>query len=75
MVVVPTASLVTTPLVFTVAIAGFELLHAPPDMVSLTVSEVPMHRFALSAIDPDTGSGLTVTVVVPVTVPQSFVTI
>lgn len=56
-----------------VAIAVLELLHVPPLLVVLKVEVAPLHNVRLPVILP--GSGLAVSILVAVAVPQEVVTV
>jgi hypothetical protein len=58
----------------TVALEVLLLLHAPPEAVFDNVILVPAHTDEAPVIEPASGSGFTVTTLVPVAVPQLLVT-
>lgn len=64
MVVVPAATPVTTPEVFTVATAVLLLLHVPPDTVLVRATVRPVHTLVEPEIVPAVGAGLIVTGVI-----------
>ena len=61
---------VTTPLTSTDAIPALLLLHVPPEVVSISVSELPLQIVPPPVIIPAAGAGLTVTEEVAITVPH-----
>ena len=70
----PTATPLTTPLLFTVAKDVLLLLQVPPVVVSPKDVTAPVHTLAVPVmVLGAVGSGLTVTVAVTVVVPQVFV--
>jgi len=76
-VAVPEATPVTTPLVFTVAVAGEDELHepSPTEAARVSVTVVPAHIGDVPLIAPAMGNGLTVIVRVAFAVPQLLVTV
>ena len=74
MVAVPAVTPVTIPDMPIVATAVLLLLHVPPVVVLLNVVVAVAQTIAVPVMVPATGSGLTVTSIVAVAVPQLLVT-
>ena len=75
MVRLPVATPVTTPVVFTEAIAALLVLHTPPETPSVRVVFAPVQSVAAPDIVPAKTPVFTFTVVVAVPVPQLLVTV
>jgi len=75
MLVVPTATAVTTPVVLTVATAVLEELQVPPVAVLVSVSEPPGQSGEAPLMVPASGAALTVIFLVAEAVPQLLVTL
>ena len=77
MVVVPTITLVTIPVLPTVAVPVFVLLHAPPEVASLSeVVAPPLHTVGVPEIAAGgTGATLTVTTTVAAILPQPLASV
>jgi hypothetical protein len=74
MVALPSATPVTTPELFTVAMLVLELLHAPPAPVVLSADVADWQTEASPVIEPALGVVFTVTSFVTINTPQAFVT-
>ena len=74
MVTVPVDTPVTTPVEDTVATVGLLLVQAPPVAVSPRDVVPPTHNVDVPVIVPVFGSGLMVTVIIAVAVPQLLLT-
>jgi len=66
--VAPTATLLTTPVLLTVAMVLLAVLHTPPVVVSTKVMLLPKHTRVLPVIADTVGNAFTVKVVVAVLV-------
>jgi hypothetical protein len=66
---------VTTPVVLTVAIAVFVLLHTPPVVASASVVVAPGQTVVVPVMVPAVASGLTVNSAVSFAEPQLLVTV
>lgn len=75
MVAVPADTPLTNPEPLIVATDVLVLLHTPPDVTSLKGVVDSSHTVATPEIEPDTGSGFTVTTVAVADTPQPFVTV
>lgn len=69
----PALTPVTVPVALTLAMALLALLHTPPVVASVRVTEEPAHTVVGPDMVPADGAGLIVTVVVAATVPQPLV--
>ena len=63
------------PLLFTVAIAAFDVLQVPPLTPSPRVVVVPWHNVVVPLIVPADGPEIMVTAIVAMAVPQPLVTL
>ena len=67
----PPASPAVLPILFTVAIDAALLLHTPPVLVSLNVTDVPWQKTDVPETGPTVGGFFTVTTSLAVVVPQA----
>lgn len=75
MVVVPVATPVTTPVVFTEATAALAVDQVPPVTALVSVIDAPVHTLPAPLIEPAFGDGLTVMACEVAAVPQVEVTV
>jgi hypothetical protein len=74
MVTVPAATPVTTPAVFTVAVAASVLLHTPDGVVLANAVVAPLHELRVPVIGATAVGALTVMIRVAIPVPHVLVT-